>query len=85
MVESAAVVGGFASQIGYATSTSRDKLAAVPASQPRKVWTSVRGGNSVRLGQTVLVDLHFKVSRVRSRRCLEVRLPVFICLVIDLF
>ena len=56
------MVGGFAAQLSYATSSTRDKLAAVPSGQPRKVWTSVRGGASVRLGQTVLVDLNFKVS-----------------------
>ncbi|KAF0307437.1 hypothetical protein FJT64_002261 [Amphibalanus amphitrite] len=60
IVESDAVAGGFAAQIGYATSTSRAKLAAVPASQPRKIWVSVRGAGPYRLGQTVLVDLNFK-------------------------
>ena len=63
MVESDAVVGGFAAQIAYATSTSRSKLAAVPSGQPRRIWVAVRGGNTVRLGQTVLVDLNFKVGQ----------------------
>ncbi|XP_037091569.1 uncharacterized protein LOC119111847 [Pollicipes pollicipes] len=52
----------FASSLQYPTSNSKSGLNTIPSGAPKKAWLQIRTPTPVRPGQTVLVDLCFKMT-----------------------